>query len=459
MSRVGRFAEDGVRARSGENVNELTSRAVEKFQKRLAVIGVLGLGYVGLPLACLFAEKGFKTIGFDIDGTKVESLRRGKSYIEHIPSDRLASLAASCQLTTSSDFNLLWECDASIICVPTPLGEGRTPDLRYVIGTAREIALRLHRGQLVVLESTTYPGTTDEELLAVLATSGLAVGHDFFLAFSPEREDPANPDFSTERIPKLVGGVTDDCLKVAVSAYAQVVEQVVPVSSARVAEAAKLLENIYRCVNIALINELKLLFERMDLDVWEVITAASTKPFGFTPFYPGPGLGGHCIPIDPFYLTWKARQYDFTTRFIELAGEINSAMPRHVVERLTEALNSQGIAVKGSRILLLGVAYKRDVDDTRESPALSIISELRRRFAIVTYHDPHVRVLRSRHLEGELTSVDLTQEVIANSDAVVIVTDHTGIDYGMVVKYARLVVDTRNVTAPYRTSRDRVVTA
>ncbi len=423
------------------------------------MVGVLGLGYVGLPLACLFAQKGFRTVGFDIDPAKVELLSRGESYIGGVSAQRIAPLVRSGKLVATGDFALLDECDAAIICVPTPLREGRMPDLHYVIDTAREVAARLHRGQLVVVESTSYPGTTGEDVLGVLAASGLAVGSDFFLASSPEREDPGNRRFRTETIPKLVGGVTAECLEVAVAAYEQVVERVIPVSSARVAEAAKLLENIYRCVNIALINELKLLFERMGLDVWEVIDAAATKPFGFTPFYPGPGLGGHCIPIDPFYLTWKARQYDFTTRFIELAGEINTAMPAHVVERLAQALNLEGKPLKNSRILLLGVAYKRDVDDTRESPAFGIISELRRRGAIVAYHDPYVSKLRSRHLEGELASLELTPELVAGSDAVVIVTDHSGVDYQMALKQAKLVVDTRNVTAPYRKDGSNVILA
>ena len=319
----------------------------------------MGLGYAGLPLACAFAESGFKTIGFDVDGSKVALLCEGRNYIDHIPAHRTRALVERKFLQPTIDFARLAECDAAIICVPTPLGSGREPDLAYVVNTARAIRQYLRRGQLVVLESTTYPGTTDEDVLNILNETGLKVGDDFFLAFSPEREDPANDKFNTRTIPKVVGGVTPNCTEVAATAYEQVVDNVVRVSSARVAESAKLLENIYRCVNIAMINELKLLFERMNIDVWEVIEAAATKPFGFTPFYPGPGLGGHCIPIDPFYLTWRTRQYDFTTRFVELAGEINTAMPIYVVSRLIDGLNLQGKALKDATVLLIGAAYKK----------------------------------------------------------------------------------------------------
>src|SRR5690348_1514312 len=318
---------------------QLFEEVRELFTTRRARIGVLGLGYAGLPLACTFAEAGFRVTGFDVDTAKVKKLSSGQSYIAHIDAERIGRLIESGNFSASSDFSGLARCDAAIICVPTPLADGRVPDLRYVVETAQAVRSNLHRGLLVVLESTTYPGTTDEVLLPLFADSGMQVGVDFFMAFSPEREDPANGDFSTRTIPKVVGGITANCLAVATAAYGAVVDRVVPVSSARVAEAAKLLENIYRCVNIAMINELKLLFERMDIDTWEVVKAASTKPFGFTPFYPGPGLGGHCIPIDPFYLSWKARQYDFQTRFIELAGEINSALPAHVVGRVSDGLN------------------------------------------------------------------------------------------------------------------------
>ena len=438
---------------------ELWERAIAKFKDRTARVGVLGLGYAGLPLTCCFAEAGFETLGFDVDRAKVEQLQAGRSYIGHIPAQRISGLAEAGRLRPTADFSALRECDAAIICVPTPLGEGRAPDLTFVVNTARAVAEHLHRGQLVVLESTTYPGTTDEVLLPLFETTGLAVGKDYFLAFSPEREDPANTDFSTRTIPKVAGGVTPRCGQVAVAAYGALVERVVPVSSARAAEAAKLLENIYRCVNIAMINELKLLFERMDIDVWEVIKASATKPFGFTPFYPGPGLGGHCIPVDPFYLTWKAKQYDFNTRFIELAGEINSGMPQHVVDRLTEGLNLTGKALNGAEVLLIGAAYKKNVEDVRESPAIRIIQLLHERLARVSYYDPHVPRLETRYLEKPLLSVRLSADTVASSDAVVIVTDHSDIDYPMILEHARLVVDTRNATAPFRKPSHKILMA
>ena len=438
---------------------QLFEEAREKFKTRRAQIGVIGLGYAGLPLACSFAEAGFQVTGFDIDNSKVRELRHGRSYIAHIDPARIYRLIAAGNFRASSDFLLLAECDAAIICVPTPLGEGRVPDLQYVEATARAVKSQLHRGMLVVLESTTYPGTTEEVLMPMFMETGMVPGDDFFLAFSPEREDPANKDFNTRTIPKIVGGVTSHCLEVAAAAYGEVVEQVVRVSSARVAESSKLLENIYRCVNIAMINELKLLFERMDIDVWEVVKAASTKPFGFTPFYPGPGMGGHCIPIDPFYLTWKARQYDFQTRFIELAGEINSSLPTHVVERVADGLNLQGKPLKGASVLLIGVAYKPEVDDVRESPAIPIIRQLHSKLARVAYHDPMVPHLRSRHLEAEMFTSDLTPELVRSSDAVVIVTNHHKVDYEMIVRNASLVIDTRNATAPYRSLSHNVMLA
>jgi UDP-N-acetyl-D-glucosamine dehydrogenase len=438
---------------------EMWKEAINKFTSHRARVGMIGLGYAGLPLTCCFAEAGFETLAFDIDKQKISRLRAGQSYIEHIPSARLAQLVEGGRLQATADFGRLRECDAAIITVPTPLGDGRAPDLSYVTNTAATVAEYLHPGQLVVLESTTYPGTTDEILMPAFEARRLHVGDDYFLAFSPEREDPANEQFGTKAIPKVVGGVTARCGAVAAAAYQEVVERVVPVSSARVAEAAKLLENIYRCVNIAMINELKLLFQLMDIDVWEVIQASATKPFGFTPFYPGPGLGGHCIPIDPFYLTWKARQYDFSTRFIELAGEINAAMPRHVVNRLIEALNVRGKALNGANILLIGAAYKRNVDDVRESPALRIISLLQESLARVSYHDPHVPRLASRHLRHAMRSEPLTPEVLAANDAVLIITDHSNIDYDMILKYAPVVIDTRNATEPYRKPSDNVILA
>jgi UDP-N-acetyl-D-glucosamine dehydrogenase len=438
---------------------QLFEQAREKFKNRRAKVGVLGLGYAGLPLACSFAEAGFQVTGFDVDDSKVQELRRGRSYIAHIDHARIERLAATGNFHPSSDFRLLAECHAAIICVPTPLGEGRVPDLQYVEATARAVQSQLHRGMLVVLESTTYPGTTEEVLLPMFMETGMRPGDDFFLAFSPEREDPANHDFNTRTIPKIVGGVTPRCLEVAAAAYGEVVERVVQVSSARVAESSKLLENIYRCVNIAMINELKLLFERMDIDVWEVVKAASTKPFGFTAFYPGPGMGGHCIPIDPFYLTWKARQYDFQTRFIELAGEINISLPVHVVDRVADGLNLHGKPLKGASVLLVGVAYKPDVDDVRESPAIPIIHQLHSKLARVAYHDPMVPHLRSRHLDADMFTSDLTPELVRSVDAVVIVTNHHDVDYEMIVRNAKLVIDTRNATGPYRSLNHNVMLA
>lgn len=441
------------------NLPNAAREAIKNFLSLEARVGVIGLGYAGLPLACCFAESGFKTVGFDIDSTKIERLQNGRSYIASISSQRLSSLVTKQLLLPTTDFDGLSACDAAIICVPTPLGEGRTPDLTHVVNTATEVSRRLRPGQLVVLESTTYPGTTDEVVLPLLERGGLRVGTDFFLAFSPEREDPGNEKYTLRTVPKVVGGVTEACLKVAQTAYGRIVERVVTVSSARVAEAVKLLENIYRCVNVALVNELKVLFQHMDIDVWEVIDTASTKPFGFSPFYPGPGLGGHCIPIDPFYLAWKARQYDFTTRFIELAGEINQAMPAYVVSRTMDALNEQGKTLKGAEILLVGVAYKRNVDDVRESPALAIIKLLESRGARVQYHDPCVPVLRSRHLKTEMRSVPLNPEVLRTADAVIIVTDHQNVDYRAILAQGRLVIDTRNATAPYRNGTHSVVLA
>lgn len=438
---------------------ELYENVIEKFRAKQARVAIMGVGYAGLPLACAFAETGFLTIALDIDMTKIEALRRGVSYIGHIAPERISALVRARRLRPSLELADLTTSDAAIICVPTPLTDGRMPDLTAVVNTSKFIAQHLHVGQLVVLESTTYPGTTEEVVMPILAESGLKVGQDFFLAFSPEREDPANPQFSTRTVPKVIGGVTQKCLAVALAAYGQVVQSVVPASSTRSAEAAKLLENIYRCVNVALINELKLLLERMDIDVWEVIRLASTKPFGFTAFYPGPGLGGHCIPIDPFYLSWKARQHEMPTRFIELAGEINSAMPLHVVDRLSDALNVQGKTLRDARILLLGVAYKRDVEDTRESPALTIIKLLEAKLACVSYYDPHVPRLRSRHLQREFVSVELDENTITNADAVVIVTDHSAVDYDWIIEHAALVIDTRGVTKTCRGSTSRVVTA
>ena len=451
-------ASHGERAVASEHGREPDAAALrEKLASREATIGVIGLGYVGLPLGLTMAEAGKRVVGFDVDGAKIDKLRAGESYIRHIDRERIAALAGRFRPTT--DFAELARCDAIVICVPTPLTEGREPDLSYVSGTAETIARHLRRGQLVVLESTTYPGTTEEVVLPVLQRNGLRVGHDFHLAFSPEREDPGNPSFHTRTIPKLVGGVTRECGELARALYESFLERVVVVSDARVAEAAKLLENIYRSINIALVNELKMLFERMGIDVWEVIEAAATKPFGFTPFYPGPGLGGHCIPIDPFYLTWKARHYDFSTRFIELAGEVNTGMPYWVVERVVEALSERGGAIKGARVLVLGVAYKKDVDDLRESPTLKIMQLLGERGALVDYNDPHFPQLhKMRHYDySAMRSVALDPARIAAYDCVVIATDHSSYDYAAIVEAARLVVDTRNATRRIPRHRSKIV--
>jgi UDP-N-acetyl-D-glucosamine dehydrogenase len=424
----------------------------EKIEKKEALIGVIGLGYVGLPLVLRFWEMGFAILGFDTDPDKVDRLNRGESYIKHIPSSRVAEMVVHqdgvLRFAATQDMTRLAEPDALLICVPTPLTSSREPDLRYVENTTRDIAAVLRPGQLVSLESTTYPGTTVEVLLPLLGEN-LKVGKDFFLVFSPEREDPGNPSFHVQNIPKVVGGVTSACLENGVVLYSQVVDRVVPLSSTQAAEMTKLLENIYRAVNIALINELKVLCLRMGLNIFEIIEASKTKPFGFQAFYPGPGLGGHCIPIDPFYLTWKARQYDLSTRFIELAGEINANMPYFVVQRVAEALNEHGQALKGARILVLGAAYKKDVDDPRESPGLKIISLLQSKGAEVWYHDPHIPHLRGgrNFPDLELKSVDLTAENLSKADCVLLVTDHSVLDYGWIASQARVIVDTRNAFA------------
>jgi UDP-N-acetyl-D-glucosamine dehydrogenase len=451
------------------------SELIRRFESRNCTVGVIGLGYVGLPLACTMVEAGLRVIGVDVDPEKVQKLRKGESYIRHIPGGRVQRLLAAVEspealargqepgFLATADFASLAFCDAILICVPTPLTEGREPDLSYVSGTTESIAKTLRAGQLVVLESTTYPGTTDEVVRPVLERGGLRAGTDFHLAFSPEREDPGNERYSTRTIPKIVGGVTPECGAVAQALYGCFVDRVVAVSSARVAESAKLLENIYRSVNIALVNELKVLFDRMDIDVWEVIDAAATKPFGFTAFHPGPGLGGHCIPIDPFYLTWKARHYDFSTRFIELAGEINTAMPYYVADRVVEALNDVRKAILGAGILVLGVAYKKDIDDLRESPSLKVIEILMSRGAEVAYNDPYVPSLRARRLRHydtfHLDSVPLDDAALRAADCVLIATDHSIYDYETIVRTSRLVVDTRNATRRVACDRANVVRA
>ena len=419
---------------------------IELIRTREARVGVIGLGYVGLPLVLLLEEAGFQVLGFDVDTTKTEMLNRGESYIRHIGHDRIAKAFASEKVLATADFDRLADCDAIIICVPTPLGTHREPDLKYIRMTAEQIALRLRPGQLVVLESTTYPGTTREELLPRFEARGLVCGRDFFLGFSPEREDPGNERYNTRNIPKVAGGIDAVSMGAMTELYGAIVDRVVPVSSPEVAESAKLLENIFRAVNIALVNEMKVVFDRMGIDIWEVIGAAKTKPFGFMPFYPGPGLGGHCIPLDTFYLTWKAAEYGTWARFIELAGEINSAMPRYVVDRTVEAINEHGKSIVGATVLVMGLSYKPDIDDDRESPSFELIEMLQERGAIVSYCDPFVPVARrGRKHDINLSSVPCTPEELANYDAVLISTAHSQFGDANLYKLAKLVIDTRNI--------------
>jgi UDP-N-acetyl-D-glucosamine dehydrogenase len=421
----------------------LGAALIARLRAKQSTIGIVGMGYVGLPLALTFTRAGYRVLGFDIDAHKVERLNRGETYIEHIsPADVEAAVAAGFEATV--DVGRAGEADAIIICVPTPLNKYREPDLSFVTDTMDALAPHLRRGQVVSLESTTYPGTTEEELLPRMEAQGLEVGRTAFLVYSPEREDPGNPAFETRSIPKVIGGHTPACLEVGIALYGHAIERLVPVSSTRAAEMTKLLENIHRAVNIGLVNEMKIVADRMGIDIFEVIEAAATKPFGFTAFYPGPGLGGHCIPIDPFYLTWKARSYGLHTRFIELAGEVNRAMPEYVVNKLVEGLNQNALPIKGSRILVLGIAYKKNVDDMRESPAVEIMELLRARGARLDYSDPHVPTFpRMRQHRFDLTSVAATPEAIAGYDAVVIATDHDAFDYDMIGAHARLVVDSR----------------
>jgi UDP-N-acetyl-D-glucosamine dehydrogenase len=427
-------------------MNPEAAKLLRRIEAKKARIGIVGLGYVGVPLVKTFLQKGFAVTGFDIDRKKVDMLNRGKSYIRHISAAELKGFLRGRKFSATSDFRRLRDVDAIIICVPTPLDGHGGPDLSYVLNTTVTIAEHLRRGQLVVLESTTYPGTTDEEMLPILEAGGLRGGRDFYLAFSPEREDPGNKNFSTATTPKVVGGLTPDCLKVAKALYDHIIVRTVPVTSTKVAESTKLLENIFRSVNIALVNELKMIFERMGIDVWEVIRAASSKPFGFMPFYPGPGLGGHCIPIDPFYLTWKAKEVDYQTKFIELAGEINTFMPYYVMEKTVGALNDRGKSVKGAKVLVLGIAYKKDIDDPRESPSIKIVSLFQKKGAKVSYNDPYIpRIVGHREYPGmDIKSSPLTAARLRNSDAVIIATDHSSYDYRWIVRHAPLVVDTRN---------------
>jgi len=445
-------------------------RSPDYFAGKGIQVGIIGCGYVGLPLALRFAEVGHPVIGFDTDPEKVAQLNAGKTYIQHIPAEKIAGHGRAGLFSATTNFAEIAGCDAVLICVPTPLDVRREPDLSFVEQTARSIQPHLQPDQLIVLESTTYPGTTQELVLPMLEASGLRCpvqrGRQapdpetgFYLAYSPEREDPGNKNFSLSQIPKIVGGINAPSRRAAAALYGQIVARVVEVSSTQAAEMCKLLENIFRCVNIALVNELKLLAERMGIDIWEVIEGASTKPFGFMPFYPGPGLGGHCIPVDPFYLSWKAREYDFATRFIELAGEINVSMPYHVVEATAAALNDRSRSLKGSRVLLLGVAYKKDVDDLRESPSLKIMELLLARGARVDFNDPYFpRLSKMRHYDySNMRSVDLSPELLAGYDAVIISTDHSSYDYQSIVDAAQLVVDTRNATKSIRRNLEKIV--
>ncbi len=426
----------------------------KKIQDKEARVGIIGLGYVGLPLVKTFLSNGYQVTGFDLDDKKVKMLNQGRSYIRHVTGDELKAFLKEEKFLATSDFGILKEVDVVIICVPTPLDSHRNPDLSFVLKTTEVISENLKKGQLVVLESTTYPGTTEEEMLPLLEAAGLKVGEDFFLAYSPERENPGDKEFSTENIPKVVGGVTPNCLKVAQALYDQVVVKTVPVSSPKVAEAAKLLENIFRSVNIALVNELKMILDRMGVDIWEVVKAASTKPFGFMPFFPGPGYGGHCIPVDPFYLAWKAKEVDYETKFIELAGEINTLMPYYVVTKSTEALNDRKKSIKGAKILVLGIAYKADIDDQRESPALKIISLLQEKGAKVSYNDPYVpQSSGHRDYPGlNLQSVDLSEGKLKEFDAVIVATAHSAYDFDWIVKNSSLVIDTRNAIKKKRSN-------
>jgi UDP-N-acetyl-D-glucosamine dehydrogenase len=445
-------------------------RKPEFFAGKDLKIGIIGCGYVGLPLALRFSDVGHHVTGFDVDKSKVDKLNAGESYIQHIPAEKIRAHVEAKRFDATTDFARLRGMDAVLICVPTPLDERREPDLTYVEKTARSITPNLERTQLIVLESTTYPGTTEELVLPILEKGGLRcpaatdataeqIATDFYLAFSPEREDPGNKQYGLAQIPKIVGGVNPPSARAAAALYAQIVSRVVPVSCTRAAEMVKLLENIFRCVNIALVNELKQLCLRMGLDIWEIIDGAATKPFGFMPFYPGPGLGGHCIPVDPYYLSWKAREYDFAARFIELAGEVNTAMPYHVIEAVATALNERQKSIKGSKVLLLGVAYKKDVDDLRESPSLKLLELLAERGAALDYNDPYFPALhKMRHYDfSNLRSVPLAPDRLASYDCVLIATDHSSYDYEAIVRHAKLVVDSRNATRRVAQHREKIV--
>jgi len=437
----------------------MTEWEVKIKDKKLAV-GVLGLGYVGLPLVREFVSVGFKVIGFDIDAKKVNKLNSGRSIIKHVPHAQVKKMVKEGLFSATTKMTRLKSVDAILICVPTPLTPNREPDMQYIVGSSRTIAKYLRPGQLIVLESTTYPGTTRELVAPILEAGGLKAGKDFHLAYSPEREDPGNKDFTTRTIPKVVGGLTGKCRDMACQLYNAVIVRVVPVSTLEAAEATKILENVYRCINIAMVNELKIVFDRMGIDLWEVIDAASTKPFGFNAFYPGPGLGGHCIPIDPFYLTWRARQYGMPTRFIELAGEINTNMPQYVITKTIEALNERKKSLRGSKVLVLGLAYKKDIDDLRESPSIELIELLREKGAKVDYNDPYIpKTHKQRQHDLGMSSKKLSAKMLAGYDAVLISTDHSDYDYEWIVKNAKLVIDTRNATASVRDGRQKIVKA
>lgn len=423
----------------------MSAALTSKFKSKQAVVGIVGLGYVGLPLMLRYSSIGFKVLGIDIDRGKVDKLNQGQSYIEHIAAENIAA-AVTQGFEATTDFSRASECDALILCVPTPLNKYREPDMSYVVSTTDSLKPYFRKGQVVSLESTTYPGTTEEVLLPRVEEGGLSVGEDIYLVYSPEREDPGNPNFETRTIPKVIGGHTSTCLDVGKALYEPAIDQVVPVSSTKAAEMTKLLENIHRAVNIGLVNEMKVVADRMGVDIFEVIDAAATKPFGFTAYYPGPGLGGHCIPIDPFYLTWKAREFGLHTRFIELSGEVNKAMPEYVLSKLMDGLNNSGKALKGSRVLVLGIAYKKNVDDMRESPSVEVMELIRDKGGMVAYSDPHVPVFpKMREHSFELSSEALTAENLASFDAVVLATNHDGFDYELIKQQAQLIVDTRGV--------------
>jgi UDP-N-acetyl-D-glucosamine dehydrogenase len=445
-------------------MSERSSTAAElqqKIQARTAVVGVVGLGYVGLPLLRAFFKAGFPVLGYDIDQEKVHQLRQGQSYLKHLGEDFVQEMSQSSRFAATADPKELARADAIVLCVPTPLGSHGEPDMSYIVKSTEMVAKVLRKGQLVSLESTTYPGTTRGDCMPILEKTGLKSGRDFFLAFSPEREDPGRKDHNTQTIPKLVGGTDEQSSRLATQLYAAAIKQVIPVDNAEIAEAAKLLENIYRCVNIALVNELKPVLSAMGIDIWKVISAAATKPFGFQAFWPGPGLGGHCIPIDPFYLTWKAREFGHHTRFIELAGEINNAMPHYVVNRTTDGLNETGKALRGAKVLVIGLAYKPDVDDVRETPAAEIIKLLFEHGADVSYHDPHVPLFAGmrKYMEYRMHSVPLTAEAVKAADCVLVVTNHTAIDWHVIAEHARLVVDSRNAMAPFQPLKGHYVPA